>query len=123
MFRKILSLPLMLALAAAVLLGPCSECEPPQRAEHSCCDPAPDEGSSCPRPDRTDQKQCPDRHEILRNYARSEAPLLELALEPLGAAPQFAWSRAAQTVSRLDVIAPRSEGPPDLYLRNGAILI
>jgi hypothetical protein len=123
MLRKLLSLPMVMALAAAVLLGPCSECQPPQRTQHSCCDPVPEEGASCPRPQPADHKQCPDRHEILRNYAKSEAPSVLVELAPVEVV-SLSVDPAAQPLCNLaKKVAPRSEGPPDLFLRNAAILI
>jgi hypothetical protein len=111
MLRKLPILPLSLALAATLLLGPCSECKPRPAPEHSCHQqPAP-------------QKQCPDRNEILRNYPLTERvvvvpalPVVPLALPaPPVAAEHPGW--------RAENLTPLADGPPDLFLRNAAILV
>jgi hypothetical protein len=114
MLRKLFSLVLPVALAAVVLLGACPECQPREMTDHSCCDPA---SQTAPA------KQCPDRNEILRHYDNppsAAAPVLFVALamlpQPIEVAPVRAVAMATGDLPRID-------GPPDLFLRNAAILI
>jgi hypothetical protein len=111
MLRRFLSPSLSLALAATALLGPCAECKPRPAPEHSCHQqPAP-------------QKQCPDRNEILRNYPLTErvvvVPVLPVVPLALPAPPVAIERRGWPTES----LTPLADGPPDLFLRNAAILV
>ncbi len=112
MLRKILTLPLSLAMAATVLLGPCSECKPRPVSKHSC-------SHSQPAP----QKQCPDRNEILRNYPLTERVVVVVALPVMPFEPPVLPVAAEQPGCRVENITPLADGPPDLFLRNSAILI
>lgn len=111
MLRKLLTLPLSLALAATALLGPCAECKPVPAPEHSC------------HPQPAPEKQCPDRNEILRNYPLTGRVVVVVALPvaPLELPPApLAEERPGW---RIENLTPLADGPPDLFLRNAAILV
>jgi hypothetical protein len=113
MLRKLLSVVLPWLLSAVVVLGACPECQPPEATDHSCCDPA-----SQPAP----VKQCPDRHEILRNFDKPHATDATVSLVAIGPAPVTSAVLVAERAPAVEVTA-RAEGPPDLFLRNSAFLI
>ena len=113
MLRKTLRVGLSLVLACTVLIGACPECQPREVSPHSCCDPDPGSASA---------SQCPDRNEILRNFEKPQVPDVTVSLVALGPAPVASVAPVAALASALE-IAPCAEGPPDLFLRNAAILI
>ena len=113
MIRKLFSLVLPVALTAVVLLGACPECQPSEMPDHSCCDPA-----SQPAP----AKHCPDRNEILRNFDKPQVTDASVSFVAVGPAPDLESSPAATLAPAIEVL-PHSDGPPDLFLRNSAILI
>jgi hypothetical protein len=82
--------------------------------DHSCCDPA-----SQPAP----AKQCPDRNEILRNFDKPQTVDATVVLVALETALQPAEVAPVRTVAMTESDLPRIDGPPDLFLRNSAILI
>ena len=127
MFRRITCMSILLALTG-VLLGQCAVCGPDVKApaEHDCCKPVQPThcGGTKPAPD--DHQQCPHRPAALESYSKAEAwraqvqaPHAVAAASPLLSTEAGVTARPALTVDTASAV----HSPPELYLRNLALLI
>jgi hypothetical protein len=85
---------------------------------HDCCNSG---RCKLPSGDSTEHKQCPHQTLSLENYTQADpvAPTAVVAPVSLDAGPELAPQAAHLPVAENWV----AHSPPDLYLRNGVLLI
>jgi len=110
-----------LLLAGSLLWGRCLACHTlaAQEPVHDCC-----EQGSCHRDSGQPPaaKQCPHQAPALESYAKVEpaAPAAVIAALPLDPGPALAPLPIPRIVAAAPLLV---HSPPDLYLRNSALLI